>query len=468
MSEPVRDRLSGLLIVVAALCAVFAEVGGFPPVAALGGLAVLVFMALSLGRAGRAERIFIAVAGLLVAFLAATRADWMALLAGPLASAGFIAAFFAAVASLRNAASTSPGIERCGRFFAAQPDSRGYAMLTGGGALFSLMLSYGALSLLGAMALRAARTEPDPEAQRLRTRRMLLAVQRGVVSMLTWSPIAFPMALSTAIIPGATWSAALPACMVSAALLLVLGWALDRHGRKPAMRPDMAPSLAPAEAPPPWSDLKTLAVLLVTLFALILLVHAWLGVRAVAAVVIVVPPFYLAWVALQRSFGAAGWAHAVERASSYAFGELPSYRTELVILSMAGFIGGLGALIATPALSGAGFGASLVPAPVFVVGLLWLMPLTGQIGMNPILTLSLVGPLLPPAAAIGTTPSAFVLAIASGWALSGASSPYTVTTMLVGRLGGATARRVGLGWNLGFTLIGGLLLSAWLLVFMRF
>ena len=63
--------------------------------------------------------------------------------------------------------------------------------------------------------------------------------------------------------------------------------------------------------------------------------------------------------------------------------------------------------------------------------------------MNPILSVSLLAPLIPSAGSMGISPNSIVVALTAGWALAGASSPFTATTLLVGRLGHTTALRVG-------------------------
>jgi len=77
---------------------------------------------------------------------------------------------------------------------------------------------------------------------------------------------------------------------------------------------------------------------------------------------------------------------------------------------------------------------------------------------------SLFAPLLPEASAMGLTPADIILAITAGWSLSGASSPYTATTLLVGALGRVSARHVGLRWNAAYTLICGSALSIWVVI----
>ena len=64
-------------------------------------------------------------------------------------------AFFFALTTLRDAAETSPLVRRCGQHLVAQPPGRRYAALTGGGHLFGIILSYGAIELLAAMVMRA-------------------------------------------------------------------------------------------------------------------------------------------------------------------------------------------------------------------------------------------------------------------------------------------------------------------------
>jgi hypothetical protein len=66
---------------------------------------------------------------------------------------------------------------------------------------------------------------------------------------------------------------------------------------------------------------------------------------------------------------------------------------------------------------------------------------------------------------MGVTPTAINLALTSGWALGGASSPYTATTLLLGAIAKESAWRVGLVWNGLYTLLCALALSAWVLVF---
>jgi hypothetical protein len=263
------------------------------------------------------------------------------------------------------------------------------------------------------------------------------------------------MAISTSLVPGASWAAAAPACLVSGLILAGLGWALDT-----IFKPRLT-SPAPTRAKPEggWFSLAPLLLLLAILVAAVGGLHLLTGVRAVGVVMIVVPAISAAWIVLQAD--AARLPALGRRARVYLTGDLPSYRGELVLLMMAGFIGTLGAWLLAPLVAASGLDLSAVPGWLILVALVWIIPVTGQLGMNPILSVSLIAPILPAAASVGLAPSDFIVAITAGWALSGASSPYTATTLLIGSFGGVSALHVGLRWNGAYTLLSALLLSAW-------
>jgi len=178
-----------------------------------------------------------------------------------------------------------------------------------------------------------------------------------------------------------------------------------------------------------------------------------------------VPALSVAWTALQwRGEPGGPLVHAGRRAAGYVASDLAGYRSEIVLLVMAGFIGTLGSGLLAPLVARSGIDFAVVPTWLVLVGLVWVVPVTGQLGMNPILSVSLLAPLLPHADVLGISPNAIILAITAGWALSGASSPFTATTLLVGALGRVKALHVGWKWNGAYTLLGGLLLSLWVVV----
>ena len=405
------------------------------------------------------RKAFVAAGLGLVLWLALAGQDWLELSRQALEKAAFIAAFFTALSTLRNVAETAPGLRRAGRFLAAQPPGRRYAALTGGGHLFALVINYGALSLLGGLATQSAGTEQYDTIRTVRMRRMLLAIQRGFIASLPWSPLAFAMAITTAVIPGASWAGAVLPGLGSAAIILVTGWAMDSIFKPRIANP---PERKPVEGS--WALLSPLFLLLVILAITVLGLHFMLEIRVVGVVMVVVPCIALIWAVLQH-LQQGGEAALSVRARGYIDRELPAFRGELVLLMMAGFIGTVGAPLLQPLVLSTGLDLGALPAWVVLALLVWLVPLLGQLGMNPILAVTLIAPLVPDPATLGVAPAALVAAIAAGWALSGATSPFTATTLLVGAFAGVSASHVGLRWNGAYFLVTATLLTLWIVGF---
>jgi hypothetical protein len=455
---PMIDRLTGLLLILTTLLVTVVEWQGLRMFSLAAAVCVVLFLALAMPYVALSRRIFVAVGLALVGIAIATRPDWLSITETALKTGAFIAAFFTALVCLRSAAATSASIARAGRFLAEQPPGRRYAALTIGGHLFGLVLNYGAISLLGTLAEANARREPNEEIRNIRIRRMLLAIQRGFVSTLSWSPLAFAIAISTSLIPGASWGSAVPFCLVSSLLLAGIGWALDTIFKPRLSMP------RPLRAKPTgtWANLLPMLGLLGLLVVSVGGLHLVTGVRAVGVVMPVVPAIAFFWIAMQNRLDRP-FRNAGRRAVSYAT-EISHYRSEVVLLVMAGFIGTLGSRLLSPVMEASGFDLTAIPAWVILVSLVWIIPLTGLIGMNPILSVSLIAPLLPEAHEIGVTPAAIIVALTAGWALGGASSPYTATTLLIGSIGRISAWKVGLKWNGVYTPLCAVALSIWVVI----
>ena len=191
--------------------------------------------------------------------------------------------------------------------------------------------------------------------------------------------------------------------------------------------------------------------------------------NAVPVVMLVVPLYSLVWISIQNSGSSKKIYYGTKRRIfEYVKDDINDYKSELVILIMAAFIGIMASslinILASDKLS---FLESLSPI-LILVSIVWIMPLFGQIGMNPILSVYLIGPLIPNADILGISPNSIILALTAGWALSGISSPYTASTLLIAKLGKVSPLHAGLNWNGWFTIIGGLLLSIWIIIANQF
>ncbi|WP_428929144.1 hypothetical protein [Marinibacterium sp. SX1] len=453
------SRMGGAAFVGVLLCAIPFEFTGAPTLGYMASALTVFGLACYAPLLSWGRRAFLLI-GLALILLAALLLDrWHEDVLFALSRAAFIAAFFTALTAMRGAAMTDPGILDCGRFLAGQPPGRRYLALTLGGHLFGLVLMYGSISLLGALSADAAGREPNPEIRQHRTRRMLVAILRGFISTLPWSPLAFASAITLSVVPGATWIDALPFCLFSALMFAGTGWALDTIFKPRLSAPP--PPRGPAEGQ--WlRHMRPLYLLMAVILGSVSLLHLVTGVRVFGAVMAAVPVIALVWVTLQAAPGSRSAAIPARRARQFATQELPALKGELSLVAMAGFIGALGAPLALPVMQGAGLDLAAIPAPLFLVGLFWLIPLTGQLGMNPILAVSLIGPLLPAPEALGIPPALLVCTITSAWALSGVTSPFTASVLLIANFGKVSPARAGLRWNGPFALTCGALTSLWL------
>lgn len=455
MPSMLMNRLAGGLLVLVTFLVMLEEWVGLHGAAPILFIAVLSVTCILTTQVARGRQAFAAVAVALTIALILRGPGWQEVLLRALHSGAFITAFFCALATLRSAAEPAPQIRAGGTFLAKQPPGRRYLALTLGGTAFALLLNYGAIALLGSLATAAAAEEPDLEIREHRRRRMLLAIQRGFTASLPWSPLSFAVAISVALVPGASWGGMLIPALGTALIMTLIGWSLDSIFKPRLSHP------APARKKPEgsWSLMLPLLALLAILVTGTLGLSALTGIRIIGIVLLLVPVMALIWVWLQSRSGGEPLGARVSR---FAFVELPSYRGEVVLLVMAGYIGTVGAPLFEPLVRATGFHPETLPPWIVLTGLIWLIPLAGQIGMNPILAVTLFAPLLPTPAALGVPPSAVVAAITAGWALGGVSSPFTATTLLTGSFGNVSARHVGLRWNGGYMLVALVALPVWI------
>ena len=451
------DRLFGWIIVLVILLQAIFEWTGmkwvFLPLLA----SLLIIVTIMAFRASKSGFVFLSVCLVLTVALVFKNDDWQAILSASVFKTGFLVSFFSALTILRNAASTSPAMSKSGAFLAAQPPGRRYISLSFGTQIFALLLNFGAIQLLGTLALTSAKSEPDERVRVIRSRRMLLAIQRGFVSSLTWSPMAFSTAMAVATIPGTSWMGIAMPGLVSSSLLLGTGWAMDtifkpRSSGGARSRP--ASQLR-------WTVLLPLVALLVIILVPVLSIELLFGIRIVGIVLVVVPTLSIVWLLIQKKDAFAVGSGLI----SYVHNEVPAFRSDLLLLMSAGYIGVIGSALLVPMMAEAGIDLTVIPGWLLLISLVWIMPVMGQIGSNPILTLSLVAPMLPDAAAYGLDPRALGVALLCGWSLTGLTSPFTATNMMIGRFGGIPTVDVGRVWNRSFFFVAVTLFCLWSLIF---
>ncbi len=421
-------------------------------------LTALLFFYVSAGR-----KVFVLIAILLSLINLWWGENALQTLSSGIATAAFIATFLAALTALKYVAATSPAIQRCGRFLSQQPPGRRYAALTVGGQMFGLLLNYGAISLLGSMTMANASLERNEEVRQHRVRRMLLAIQRGFISTLPWSPLSFAMVMTTTLIPGTSWAMCVIPGVINGAIFAGMGWLMDT-----LFKPKLSTAAIPArQITDSWVAVLPLGFLLMLLVVLVTVAYLLTGVRVLGLVIVIVPLMSIGWVAIQN------WqdrplARVRQWSAGYLSKNLSEFRSETVLLMMAGYIGTVASPILGAMMTHLEINLASLPTWMILVTLVWLMPLFGQMGMNPILAVALIAPLLPDAAQMGISPVALTVALTAGWILSGISSPFTATTILVGNFAGISSAKVGLRWNGVFTLVCGVILSIWVVLYASF
>ena len=267
------------------------------------------------------------------------------------------------------------------------------------------------------------------------------------------------MIITVPVVPGASWGAAALPGIFSAVMVLAIGCRLD------ALYKPRKAALATAFETGRWSEqLLPLLMLLGVVLLGVALLHAVTGVEVIGAVMSLVPVVAILWIALQPPpEGQTRLRNVRQRTTQFVTRELPSYRGEIVLLFMAGFIGSLGAFLLVPLVQGLGLDLQAVPPWIIIAAMVWVIPMTGQLGMNPILAVSLLVPVLPSPEAMGISPTALVVAITGGWALSGATSPFTASVLLAAALGKVSPWRAGIGWNGVYAVVAGTALTLWAL-----
>ncbi|OJY71510.1 MAG: hypothetical protein BGP12_07020 [Rhodospirillales bacterium 70-18] len=435
------------------------QLGGVRMAGLLAGPAVLAFLLLELGRQRRAIRlVFLGLVAAGAVGVALAPDPWGVFLSAWRRGAAY-AAFFLALGALREAAQTSPTVRRCGEHLVAQPAGRRTLALMGGGHLFGIILSYGAIDLLGAMVARAEGAR-DAVARR-RGRFMLMAAYRGFATMNCWSPLNIMTAVVSAAVPAANMRPLLPIAFAVAMAMLAVGWLVDHLDG--GTRADALP-LSTEEG---WSIHLRIVALVLLVMLLAEAVAGWFAVSLSTGVTAMVPAVGLGWVVVQGLRRPRAIPAMVLRRLGRFRARVPEFRGEAAVLAAGGFLGvALGAALPhggiAPFLAPGGALYGVLPAiavpllvPVVLLG-------TGLLGLNPIAIVAVIGAAVPDPAALGVAPAVLAFACMLGWGVAVGMTPMSASAIATARWTGSDPWTVTLRWNAGFTV--GTLLLAWMAI----
>ncbi|GGC85349.1 hypothetical protein [Vreelandella lutescens] len=454
--SPARLRVSFLLL--ATLATLTYLVGGGVIWQAAGIVALLLYLMTLKGQLTRMAKGLLCAAGVLTLL-----ALWRSPTPGQLlfeASGrfAFFATFVVALSMLRLPAYRSRLVRRCGQSMLLQPPSRRYPILSLGSALFGIILNIGVLNLFAAMIEKSntlSAAQGRAWVREARQRRMMLALLRGFSLAPLISPMGIGVAVVLSSLPQVTWLQLAPYILGAAALIFMAGWAVDYFTgpHPPANKTYVTPSLRP---------LAQFSVLLIGIVALVFSIAWLLELRLPIAALLGAPTGALLWLAWQRRrLGFGGLPAAVTAVHRQLPWLLTPSANEIVVLGAAGYLGHvcvglvdtqqLAPLLAVLGPLGA-FNAVL--AMLMVVGL-------AQIGVNPIVTVTLLVGLLPTLGIEGLTPALIGASLMVGWALALMSSPMTASMLILSRFTGVPATRIGYRWNGRFLIAVIPLLALW-------
>ena len=387
----------------------------------------------------------------------------------------FLAGFILLMALLREGAMTSNSILAAGKFLTNQPPNRRFFSIFAGSHFFSVLINFGALSLLSPIIQRGVRatassTEPLDEISQIKERRQLSASLRGYAWFLVWAPTAVSQAVMPTLIDGIDGLKLMLTGLCLALLMMFVNWLED------SLRWRSFAKRLRAQGPPrPRSDtifpitaFRNIGLLSASLFGLSICLSMTQGVSLVIGVMLASPIVVIIWVFVQNQWHngkTAPVSASAKRLREISFISLPSYIRETIFIACAGFIGTLAAkLMPVGAMAEALNIAQMAPW-LFLWCLSIAVLLLGQIGLSPITMAVFLGSIIAELPILPVEPTWAALGIVSGTAICSMGAPFAGGILMLSRATGYSSFTLSWRWNGLATLISTMVLAPvfWLL-----
>jgi hypothetical protein len=254
--------------------------------------------------------------------------------------------------------------------------------------------------------------------------------------------------VSTAV-PGAPMSRLLPIAFAVSVGMCALGWLDDRLANPRTTTPAGRP-----QSPDDWSVHLGIIALVALVMALAEGGAALLGITLVTGVTLVVPLVALAWLAVQyrplaRARGQKFAFAAIARRLQKFRVRIPAFRGEANVLGWSGFVG----VAVGGALPAGGLAPFLAHLPPLLIplGVPVLLMATGQIGLNPVAAVALLGAAIPHPALLGISPAVLAFACMLGWGVGVSVTAMSASAITTARWLGVSPFTVSALWNARFT-----------------
>lgn len=457
--EALRSQLSAFFLLITCIAVLIDQLsGGIPWLSYLTVISAPLYILLEWTRNAMMARTLVLLTVTLLTSAWFFMEDPLKLLVDSISLGAFFMAFFCALSFIRGAAENSDQIRRAGLHLLAQPSAWRYLALTFGANLFGLIISFGSLNLLGSMVLRAedevtkGKSDPVSEA---RTRRAILAILRGFSMVPAWSPlsIAVPMVLLSQ--PGLSWQALVPWALLVAIGLMLLGWVEDKL--QPPLPMPPGGFISTTER---WSIHAPLLILILLIFALAITVENTLQTRLVVGVMLVCPLIATGWMLLQALSATENRRSRFARTlGRHVMVTMPGCRVELTVLFTAACIGvfvqhALPPGLITQLLEQLNISAYWLP-PIAFLTIVFLT----HFAINPMMSTFILSNAIPAGDELGISQISLALAYLSGWGVGVASSPFTISNLVMAGLTGKPSNLIAYQWNLRYTLVATLVMS---------
>lgn len=428
----------------------------------ISGFALIAFITVRWRRLPQSPRILVGLALFSGLFLPWAADPW-AVLHTAFDRAGYFATFLIALSFIRLAAQRSRMVRRCGALAVNQPPGRRYGILSYTTALFGLILNFGVLHLLGLMVTRGntlAAANGQLTIQRTRQRRMSLAMLRGFAALPMTSPFSITLALLLTIIPGLRWQDILPIGFVTAVLLILIGWIQDflHNPRRPP------PGMTVNHRSYSWRPAVQLVGLIGLLTGTAFILEINTDLSLTLAVILTSPLIGIGWLAWQGN--RAGVPGALVLLGRRLKADIPNQVAplsgEVSLLAGAGFLGAVITGLVTQSQVLWLVSALHLDGYFLLIVAMILTVMLGQVGFNPIVSVTLLASALQPVAAFGLSNELLALGLMSAWCLTVNSSPFTISVSIVGYLSQVSPRHLAWDWNRRYLLVSFAFLSIWL------
>ncbi|NHF74627.1 hypothetical protein [Paracoccus xiamenensis] len=374
----------------------------------------------------------------------------------------FLAALIAMLGTLRAAAAIAPEVARAGVFLTGQPPSRRYLALCFGGHLFGVLINFGGLALLLDLSRRsmvATGADQLPEdAREARLRRMTLAIIRGFGLISLWSPFGFATNAILIALPGISYVQFGPLGFAVSFVFVAIGWAFDRRDGRPFRGRGLAPPKPPDGS---WTGAALLLGHVLALGAAVFLLHGLTALSFQQALILAVPGYAALWAAASGLRSPGGAAEGLRQAGAGVWGRLSDMAPEVGVFAAAGFLPVLLlALIPMDSLR-EGIGALGLGPVTMALGLTLSIFALAFLGVNPIVSASVLGSVAVQLAVPNLSDTAIALGITGGWTAVIGLSPFITTIIITATIVERPVWRVGPVWNGAYSLT---ILTVWLLL----